>query len=268
MTTSEERQQVLRMIADGKITPEEGSRLLAALSGGKPPALAESAVPGEQSDNTPRTEQAAPQQQAYTPEQEVVPHPPPIEEQMPDTRHWWQVPFWIGAALLVAGAFTLAGGLSGSAICLALLCGLPMLLIGILAVIVAWFARNGPWVHIRVKNDRPGEHNVNISVPLDLGVVAVRLALDGPVVRVLGLEAQDVAGPDRDDGLRCLHVELAIIAARAHRRVHNLSACEASVSVRGIRVFQALRNVRRAIADPLRVAATRPTGGTDHSFDD
>ena len=40
MTTSEERQQVLRMIADGKITPEEGSRLLAALSGGTPPELA------------------------------------------------------------------------------------------------------------------------------------------------------------------------------------------------------------------------------------
>jgi len=55
-------------------------------------------------------------------------------------------------------------------------CGLPLLLIGILAVIVAWFARQGSWVHIRVKNDRPGEHNVNISVPLDLGVVAVRVA--------------------------------------------------------------------------------------------
>ena len=95
---------------------------------------------------------------------------------IPDTRHWWQVPFWIGAALLVAGAFTLAGALSSGAVCLVLLCGLPLLLIGILAVIVAWFARNGPWVHIRVKNDRPGEHNINISVPLDLGVMAVRVA--------------------------------------------------------------------------------------------
>jgi len=88
----------------------------------------------------------------------------------------FQVPFWIGAALLVAGAFTLAGAFSSSAVCLALLCGLPLLLAGMLAVIVAWFARNGPWVHIRVKNDRPGEHNINFSVPLDLGVVAVRVA--------------------------------------------------------------------------------------------
>jgi hypothetical protein len=178
MTTNDERQQVLRMIADGKITPEEGARLLAALGGGAPPALAESAASTDAStepaDDLPYPEQADTQQQAYTPEQEVV--PPPIEAQLPDTRHWWQVPFWIGAALLVAGAFTLAGGLSGSAICLALLCGLPLLLIGILAIIVAWFARNGPWVHIRVKNDRPGEHNINLSVPLDLGVVAVRVA--------------------------------------------------------------------------------------------
>ncbi len=176
MTTSEERQQVLRMIADGKITPEEGSRLLAALSGGAPPALAESTASSGLADDAPDPEEAGPQQQAYSPEQEVISPPPPIDAHLPDTRHWWQVPFWIGAALLGAGAFTLAGALSSSAVCLALLCGLPLLMAGILAVIVAWFARNGPWVHIRVKNDRPGEPNVKFSVPLDLGVVAVRVA--------------------------------------------------------------------------------------------
>jgi hypothetical protein len=176
MTTSEERQQVLQMIAAGKITPEEGSRLLAALSGGTPPELGAPVASIEQTQEASQAEQADPQQQAYTPEQEVISPPPPIDVKMPDTRHWWQVPFWIGTALLIAGAFTLAGALSSGAICLVLLCGLPLLLIGILAVIVAWFARNGPWVHIRVKNNRPGEHNINLSVPLDLGVVAVRVA--------------------------------------------------------------------------------------------
>jgi hypothetical protein len=176
MTTTEERQQVLRMIADGKITPEEGSRLLAALSGGAPPELTAPIASSERMQEAPPGEEGNPQQQAYTPEQEVISPPPPIETQIPDTRHWWQVPFWIGAALLVAGAFTLAGALSSGAICLVLLCGLPLLLIGILAVIVAWFARNGPWVHIRVKHNRPGEHDINLSVPLDLGVVAVRVA--------------------------------------------------------------------------------------------
>ena len=164
------------MIADGKITPEEGSRLLAALSGGTPLELATPAASTVEAQEAPQAEQAGAQRQAYTPEQEVVSPPPPIETQIPDTRHWWQVPFWIGAALLVAGAFTLAGALSSGAVCLVLLCGLPLLLIGILGIIVAWFARNGPWVHIRVKNDRPGEHNFNFSVPLDLGVVAVRVA--------------------------------------------------------------------------------------------
>ena len=90
MTTSDERQQVLRMIADGKITPEEGARLLAALSGGEPLTLAESAASADASteptDDLPRPEQADTQQQAYTPEQEVI--PPPIEAQLPDTRHW------------------------------------------------------------------------------------------------------------------------------------------------------------------------------------
>ena len=176
MTTSEERQQVLQMIAAGKITPEEGSRLLAALSGGAPPELEAPAAAVEQTPETPQAEQADPQQQAYTPEQEVISPPPPIDVKTPDTRHWWQVPFWIGAALLIAGAFTLAGALSSGAICIVMLCGLPLLLIGILAVIVAWFARNGPWVHIRVKHNRPDERDINLSVPLDLGVVAVRVA--------------------------------------------------------------------------------------------
>jgi hypothetical protein len=176
MTTSEERQQVLRMIADGKITPEEGSRLLAALSGGNLSIIDMPSAAPDPAPEAPPPEQPDPQQQAYTPEQEVVSPPPPIDAQMPDTRHWWQVPFWIGAALLVAGAFTLAGALSSGAICLVLLCGLPLLLIGILAVVVAWFARNGPWVHIRVKHSRPGDRDINLSVPLDLGVMTVRVA--------------------------------------------------------------------------------------------
>jgi hypothetical protein len=175
MTTSEERQQVLRMIAEGKITPEEGSRLLAALSGNSAVPDMPSAVP-DPTPGAPQAEPAESQQQAYTPEQEVVSPPPPIDARIPDTRHWWQVPFWIGAALLIAGAFTLAGALSSGAICIVMLCGLPLLMIGIVAIIIAWFARNGPWVHIRVKHKHPGDRDINLSVPLDLGVMTVRAA--------------------------------------------------------------------------------------------
>jgi hypothetical protein len=124
MTTSDERQQVLRMVADGKITPEEGSRLLAALSGGTPPALADPDASTEPTDDMPRPEQTDPQQQAYTPEQEVISPPPPIDAQIPDTRHWWQVPFWIGAALLAAERIHWLV-LYPAAVCLALLCGSP-----------------------------------------------------------------------------------------------------------------------------------------------
>jgi hypothetical protein len=176
MTTSEERQQVLRMVAEGKITPEEGTRLLAALGGNPSVMDMPSAAPDPEYD-APQAEPApAAHQRAYTPEQEVVSPPPPIDAHIPDTRHWWQVPFWIGAALLMAGAFTLAGAISSGAICLVMLCGLPLLLIGILGVIIAWFARNGPWVHIRVKHKNPDDRDINLSVPLDLGVMTVRVA--------------------------------------------------------------------------------------------
>jgi hypothetical protein len=180
MTTREERQQVLQMISDGKITPEEGARLLAALGGEMlltPVALPETAQATAETSASTEQDHTSAQEQAYTPaEQDVISPPPPIDVHIPDTQHWWQVPFWIGAATLVAGAFILAGALSSGGVCLILLCGLPLLFIGILAIIVAWFARNGPWVHIRVKHQQPGERNVNISVPLDLGVMAVRVA--------------------------------------------------------------------------------------------
>lgn len=190
MVTSEERQKILQMISAGKITADEGARLLAALSGNplpdrplppeQPPAAphayANQATTTDRAEETAAPDQSAQQEQAPTPESEVIAPPPPIDVKMPDTRHWWQVPFWIGAAILIAGAFIVAGALSSGAACLVLLCGLPLLFVGLILIIVAWFARNGPWVHIRVKNDRPGEHNINLSVPLDLGVVAVRVA--------------------------------------------------------------------------------------------
>jgi hypothetical protein len=188
MATSEERQKILQMISTGKITAEEGTRLLNALSGNPlsdqplPPEQSQTALQATQATSTDRSEestaseQTAPQEKAPTPESEVIDPPPPMDVPMPDTQHWWQVPFWIGLTVLIAGAFIVAGAISGGAWCLVMLCGLPLLFIGLIMIIVAWFAHNGPWVHIRVKNDRPGEHNVNISVPLDLGVVAVRVA--------------------------------------------------------------------------------------------
>jgi hypothetical protein len=178
MATSEERQRILQMISSGKITAEEGTRLLNALSGSPqpdqptPPDQPQIAAPIDRIEEEP----AAQQEKAPTPEAEVIDPPPPIDAPMPNTQHWWQVPFWIGLAVLIAGAFIVAGAISSGAWCLVMVCGLPLLFLGVIGVIVAWFAHNGPWVHIRVKNDRPGEHNVNISVPLDLGVVAVRVA--------------------------------------------------------------------------------------------
>ncbi len=184
MITSEERQTVLKMIADGKITPEEGAQLLAALrgeplpSGELPPGDEMPPEQSAQADSASQASQPEPDQpeQAYVPEQDVIDPAPPIDVKLPDTRHWWQIPFWIGAALLLAGAFMMAGMLQSGAVCLLLLCAFPTLVVGLLLIIAAWLARNGPWVHIRVKHNPPGGRDMNFSVPLDLGVVAVRVA--------------------------------------------------------------------------------------------
>ena len=172
MTTSEERQTVLQMITEGKITPEEGAQLLAALRGEMPPE------PAAQIETAPAALQPEPvtQEQTPPPEPEVIEPSPPVDVKLPDTRHWWQVPFWIGLATLVAGAFLMAGTLQSGAACLLLLCAVPALAIGTVLIIAAWAARHGPWVHIRVKHPRTGERNFNFSVPLNLSAVAVRVA--------------------------------------------------------------------------------------------
>ena len=177
MTTSEERQTILKMISDGKITPEEGAQLLAALRGELPPSGEMPPAQIAQADSASATSQTetAQAEPAYTPEQDVIDPAPPVNVNLPDTRHWWQVPFWIGAALLLAGALMMAGMSQSGAWCLLLVCAVPILLIGLLLIVAAWLARNGPWVHVRIKHSRHGG-DMNFSVPLDLGVMAVRVA--------------------------------------------------------------------------------------------
>ena len=160
------------MIAAGKISAEEGARLLAALNNA-PAATAESMADEPQPEATPGDEAG---QAAYTPEQEVVEPPPPIETQLPNTRYWWMVPFWISLAVLVTGGLVMAGTMSAGAVCLALFCAVPLLFVGTLGLVISALAHRGPWVHIRVKHNQSNEPNVNISVPLDLGVMAVRMA--------------------------------------------------------------------------------------------
>lgn len=145
MATSDERQHILNMIAEGTISAEQGAELLTAMDDDEA---------AQQIDN------------AET--------PTPIDTPQPGNG-WWAL-FWIGTAILIGGAMLLAPAYQpGGATWLLLICGWPTFLIGLLLIIAAWFSRSGPWVHIRVKHARHTRPNIRLSVPLNLGVGVLRI---------------------------------------------------------------------------------------------
>jgi hypothetical protein len=146
MATSDERQHILNMIAEGTLSAEQGAELLAAMDDHD----------AAQAIGTTET-------------------PMPIDT--PRLSSGWWTLFWIGTAFLIGGAMLLAPTYqSGGATWLLLACGWPTFLIGLLLIVVAWFSRSGPWVHIRVKHAHHTRPNIHLSVPLNLGVGVLRIA--------------------------------------------------------------------------------------------
>jgi hypothetical protein len=139
--------EILRMIEHGTITAEEGEMLLEALDGGSGPRVeaANSFLPA------PRTAAEG---------SETWPSGPPA----------WAQPAW--TILLTGGVLFI--GLAGMVTALLvavtsrpgwLICSLPLMLIGVLAVVVASWSRTARWLHVWVRDQ---DTRFRISLPLPL----------------------------------------------------------------------------------------------------
>ena len=148
---SEERAKILQMVADGKITAEQASQLLAAL--GDPSAGSGQAV-GAQGE-------------LPADEPELSPLPP-----MPRFGSLWLIPMYVGLALFVCGALAVFPFYAASGSWLWLVCGWPVFLIGLLTIFAGWFARKSRWVHIRITNVDGSRRNIKLSFPLPLRLTA------------------------------------------------------------------------------------------------
>ena len=148
-----ERLEILKMLEMGQIDAQEAAMLLSAL--GESQAVEDA---GE-----------APVE-ALPPDREA---PEPL-----DTRWttFWIYPLIAGGAVLLLGALVVAlvsltGGAWGW-----LLCGWPLLLLGLLVFVLALWSRSATWMHLRISEGGKRKMALSFPVPLGLAAWAIRIA--------------------------------------------------------------------------------------------
>lgn len=144
------RFDILNKVMNREISPEEGAARIADLESEEAP---------------------------YTTVTEL---PPAAENFRPEIglwKHAWLIPFWIGTAIFILGAFIMAWAYPGRHFFWFYCSWLPMLF-GLLLLFLGWWSQRARWLHVRVQ-DQDGK-NVAISLPLPLGLAAWLLRVFGP----------------------------------------------------------------------------------------
>lgn len=160
--TDKEREQILKMIEDGKISPEEGLKLMQVLEQDAP------------EDETPVLDVAA----------ETGSAPPPREPSGMDTdpritrikslaRRLWQIPLWIGVVVIVLSAAGMYGLMQAGHMNFWFYCLIAPLLLGLLVLVAAVGSRQARWIFVDVQQ-KPGEkpQRIFLGFPLPLKLTA------------------------------------------------------------------------------------------------
>jgi hypothetical protein len=162
--TDQERAQVLKMIEENKVTPEEGLRLLQILE--RAPAEDEATViqpeAGPRSGPGPGGEKPGPAAD------------PAIKQVAEKGRRLWFIPLGIGILVTVLGGLIIywnlhPTGFNAWTYCL----GLPVLLLGVAITALGAASRTARWIFLHVEH-KPGEHpqRVILGFPLPLRFTA------------------------------------------------------------------------------------------------
>lgn len=186
--TESERQKVLKMIQDGKITAEEGLTLFRLLDEG--PDDATGASP-DQATGVPQTAgqvrsanlsgnfpgDAAEEGTVHETAREAE-----FERRLKRFRGFWLLPLGLGIILTAAGAWWMNSALQASGFgMLFILAWLPFLL-GVMLIALAFSSRTSRWMYINVRQ-KPGQspQNIILAFPLSLAGWALKWVQSGQV---------------------------------------------------------------------------------------
>ncbi len=168
--TDQERSQVLKMIENGKITPEEGLHLLQTLE--QNPAEDEIRAAKAEAGSSSAREAAAERPEGA--KKSGLETDPRIARIKDIVRRLWLVPLAIGIGLTVLGGWSMYANMhtayiSGWFYCL----GLPVLLLGVAIIAAAAGTRKARWLFVDV-HQKPGERpqRIFLGFPLPLKFTA------------------------------------------------------------------------------------------------
>jgi hypothetical protein len=169
--TDQERNAVLKMIADGKITPEEGLKLIQAL------------------DNPPEDQAVAPQAAvevmpgAEQSERSNFAADPRIEKVKATVRRLWQIPLWIGIVTTILSALGMYRLVEAGKMNFWFYFLLFPLFLGVVLIAAAAGSRKAHWLFVNIEQ-KPGERPARIFLgfPLPLKLTAWFLRTFGHMI--------------------------------------------------------------------------------------
>jgi hypothetical protein len=195
--TDLERNQVLKMIESGKITPEEGLKLMAVLEKdpsveGVPPGKPES---GFDSQEVPEQAKDINKEYAETSSFETDAR---ISQVKSAVQRLWQIPLWLGIGMTIICASVMYAILQGPGLNFWFYFMVLPLLLVVAMVVAAVGSRKARWLFVNVRQ-KPGEKpsHIFLGFPLPLKLAAWFL-------RTFGSWIPDLKKTNMDDVIEIL----------------------------------------------------------------
>lgn len=168
----QERSQVLKMIEDGKITPEEGLRLMQTLE--QSPAEDETQAAEAETGPASGPEAGAEKSAKEAAEGSSLEADPKIARIKDIVRRLWLIPLGLGVGVTILGGWIMYANMHPASIGAWFYClGLPVMLLGVAVVAAAVGTRKARWIFVDV-HKKPGEkpQRIFLGFPLPLKFTA------------------------------------------------------------------------------------------------
>jgi hypothetical protein len=145
--SDEERNQILKMLEDGKISPEDALKLMHALDGD------DKTEPAQQVDVLipPAPEQGSEAGASPPPQPD-----PEFDRKVSRFRKLWLIPLSIGLVITVLGAWWMYSAMLNSGFGFWFLCAWVPFLLGVAIVALGVISKASRWLYVRVEQ-KPGE---------------------------------------------------------------------------------------------------------------